>query len=394
MTFALSWTSPAGGPPTDIDLVLERLARTAPGASWPSRTTASPTGKPPAERITGYLPPADGTFRLRAIQRLGAAAGGEPDPVLAGDPPGRHLRLGGGQRATPGDAAGAVAVGAVDWRGDRFKAYSSQGPTADGRLKPDIVAPTDTRLMGPNGSRSIGGTSIAAPNAAGVAAVLLAAARRAGQAPSAAEVRGQLSALRARPRRPGTGRGLRRRPRARVGGPAPPGPADARAARLGARSRHRALHGAVALDGHPLVAGRRRPAGGPAAAALPPRDHHQHAPPLRGLPHDPRGRAGLPRKRGRPGVGGEGGQHAAGARRPGDGLPPPPRSRRRPPAEDGRHAGVGPRPRLHRLARGEGRPAGPRRALAVGALVGVRPGALRQVPSGSSAAAATPRSCG
>ena len=100
-----------------------------------------------------------------------------------------------GSVPTPGDAAGAVAVGAVDWRGDRFKAYSSQGPTADGRLKPDIVAPTDTRLMGPNGLRSIGGTSIAAPNAAGVAAVILAAARRAGQAPSAAEVRGQLSAL-------------------------------------------------------------------------------------------------------------------------------------------------------------------------------------------------------
>jgi hypothetical protein len=50
-------------------------------------------------------------------------------------------------------------------------------------------------VMGPAGLRSIGGTSIAAPNAAGAAAVLLAAARRAGGATSPDAVRGQLSAL-------------------------------------------------------------------------------------------------------------------------------------------------------------------------------------------------------
>jgi hypothetical protein len=49
--------------------------------------------------------------------------------------------------------------------------------------------------MGPAGLRSVGGTSIAAPNAAGAAAVLLAAERRAGRFPSPAEVRAQLSAL-------------------------------------------------------------------------------------------------------------------------------------------------------------------------------------------------------
>ena len=49
--------------------------------------------------------------------------------------------------------------------------------------------------MGPIGARSVGGTSIAAPNAAGAAAVLLAANRRVGLFPSAGEVRGQLGAL-------------------------------------------------------------------------------------------------------------------------------------------------------------------------------------------------------
>ena len=34
---------------------------------------------------------------------------------------------------TPGDAAGSITVGAVDWRGNTLKCYSSQGPTLDGR---------------------------------------------------------------------------------------------------------------------------------------------------------------------------------------------------------------------------------------------------------------------
>ncbi len=152
-------------------------------------------GAPPSERITGYSPPADGTFRLRAVLQSG------PPPVGPLTLFSREIGLAdiGGTAVsslpTPGDAAGAVSVGAVNWRGDGFKAYSSQGPTDDGRMKPDVVAPTDTRLMGPNGLRSVGGTSIAAPNAAGAAAVLLAAERRAGRFPSAGEVRGQLTGL-------------------------------------------------------------------------------------------------------------------------------------------------------------------------------------------------------
>ena len=41
-----------------------------------------------------------------------------------------------------------ITVGAVDWRGNALKPYSSQGPTDDGRLKPDIFAPTNTQHHG------------------------------------------------------------------------------------------------------------------------------------------------------------------------------------------------------------------------------------------------------
>jgi hypothetical protein len=43
---------------------------------------------------------------------------------------------------SPADASGALAVGAFDWDTGRVTDYSSRGPTDDGRVKPDISAPT------------------------------------------------------------------------------------------------------------------------------------------------------------------------------------------------------------------------------------------------------------
>ena len=81
----------------------------------------------------------------------------------------------------PADADGAIAVGAVDVPGSddrvpQIASFSSRGPTADGRIKPDVVAPgsgvvvADLRRGG-YGRR--GGTSFAAPLVSGVCALLL-----------------------------------------------------------------------------------------------------------------------------------------------------------------------------------------------------------------------------
>jgi subtilisin family serine protease len=43
---------------------------------------------------------------------------------------------------TSADAIGAFTVGAVKWSNDMLEPYSSQGPTNDGRVKPDLVAPS------------------------------------------------------------------------------------------------------------------------------------------------------------------------------------------------------------------------------------------------------------
>ncbi|MGH7900685.1 MAG: S8 family serine peptidase, partial [Thermodesulfobacteriota bacterium] len=57
---------------------------------------------------------------------------------------------------------------------DEIRSYSSQGPTNDGRIKPELVAPDGVSVTGAGGfSTPFFGTSAAAPHAAGVAALLL-----------------------------------------------------------------------------------------------------------------------------------------------------------------------------------------------------------------------------
>ena len=88
----------------------------------------------------------------------------------------------------PGDAGGSpvsvITVGAAWWETpDSIELFSGNGPTTDGRMKPDVTAIDRVSVTGAGGFNpggtlqpSFPGTSAAAPHGAGVAALLLQAA--------------------------------------------------------------------------------------------------------------------------------------------------------------------------------------------------------------------------
>jgi uncharacterized repeat protein (TIGR01451 family) len=80
-----------------------------------------------------------------------------------------------GSIVAPADCSCALAVGAVDWRSwttGPIEPFSSQGPTTDGRIKPDLVGPSSVTVSTPEWNPFVG-TSASAPHVAGAAALLL-----------------------------------------------------------------------------------------------------------------------------------------------------------------------------------------------------------------------------
>ena len=76
--------------------------------------------------------------------------------------------------STPADAIDVLTVGAVDDSLGNYAAFSSTGPSADGRIKPNVASPgANVMVAFPNDSISSGsGTSFSSPITCGLAACL------------------------------------------------------------------------------------------------------------------------------------------------------------------------------------------------------------------------------
>lgn len=168
---AVPFTVPAGGGWLDLHLswrdpgVAAVLTVESLGAdgSWVERFRASTSG--PMSVAAGPVRVEAGAWRAMIRQTAGP-----PSPLdlfslsIPFDPAGQVAL---GSVATPADAVGALAVAAVPWTGETTAAYSSRGPTGDGRVKPDLSAPT--YVTANPAFPGTAGTSAAAAHAAGAA---------------------------------------------------------------------------------------------------------------------------------------------------------------------------------------------------------------------------------
>jgi subtilisin family serine protease len=162
----LRWEDSWSAANRDLDLRLYDAAGTLVKASVDPQSGRS--GDTPFESLT-YVAPSAGFYAF-AVSRYA----GTPPTWLQVQTYGAHeIRFAtAGSIGNPAETAnaGALAVGAARWNTtSSIERFSSQGPTPDGRVKPDIVG-ADGRQTVTRGAFS--GTSQAAPHVAALAAVV------------------------------------------------------------------------------------------------------------------------------------------------------------------------------------------------------------------------------
>ena len=177
-TAQLRWDDSWGGANKDLELDLFDPAFTPPlRVAWSHITQAGGAADYPLEGIS-YTPIINRTYCLAARQFSGATPGWIQLQSFTSQTLEHHTLH--HSIGSPAESAnpGLLAVGAADWRDtSTIEWFSSQGPTPDGRVKPDIVGADRGRTVAyrtasnPNGN--FFGTSQSSPHVAGLAALVM-----------------------------------------------------------------------------------------------------------------------------------------------------------------------------------------------------------------------------
>jgi hypothetical protein len=170
MIATLRWNDTWGRSANDYDLYLFGPSGTAPVAA----SEDPQTGRGDPVESFGFTASTSGTYRFVVRRDSGGPVSRIQLLVLTSADVALEHRTIENTLPSPADSnsAGAIAVGAVPFDDpSTIEPYSSQGPTVDGRIKPDLVAVdcTTTVTIDP-----FCGTSVSTPYVTGAAALVLA----------------------------------------------------------------------------------------------------------------------------------------------------------------------------------------------------------------------------
>lgn len=165
ITVSLRWDEPPGKACSDYDLEL----RGPDGSLIRASRGIQACQQDPLEMIQ-VLATQTGTYSVRIPGPVGGGPGRRLDLLVVGAPDRGfplEANVPAGSLAAPADNGTVITVGALSSTLRAEASYSSRGPTTDGRLKPEVLAPA----AGPVGG-VFSGTSAAAPHVAGALALL------------------------------------------------------------------------------------------------------------------------------------------------------------------------------------------------------------------------------
>jgi subtilisin family serine protease len=166
----LKWDEwPAARSDFDLYLIVSSTGQIIGGSERDQAGTQTPTEE-------GCVANVSGANVTVAWVIYGYRVAGAPRFDLFTASPPLEYQTAAGSIADPATSPSALAVGAICWQSRGLEPYSSQGPTIDGRLKPDIVG-HDSVSGSTYGAFSgcpsaFAGTSASAPEVAGAAALV------------------------------------------------------------------------------------------------------------------------------------------------------------------------------------------------------------------------------